>query len=260
MKNKLPIAASTLKRVAGNIFYPVLALGIILAVWATAAAIKGNPLVLPMPGEVLESFFTLGASEGFWRAVGMSLLRTLICFMISLAAAAVLAVLAALWKPVHKTLAPVVGFLRAAPTVAVILVLYAFMPGRMLAVAVGFLIAFPLLYAELYAALAGVDPELAEMAKVYRVHRSDIVTHLYLPAAADSLLASGGAALSLTLKVVVAAEILTSVAGSIGSEIKQASQIFEVTELFAWTLVAIVFSLALEGVIALARSAARRRT
>ena len=238
MKNKLPIAASTPKRVAGNIFYPVLALGIILAVWATAAAIKGNPLVLPMPGEVLESFFTLGASEGFWRAVGMSLLRTLICFLISLAAAAVLAVLAALWKPVHKTLAPVVGFLRAAPTVAVILVLYAFMPGRMLAVAVGFLIAFPLLYAELYAA----------------------VTHLYLPAAADSLLASGGAALSLTLKVVVAAEILTSVAGSIGSEIKQASQIFEVTELFAWTLVAIAFSLALEGVVALARSAKRRRT
>ena len=68
------------------------------------------------------------------------------------------------------------------------------------------------------------------------------------------------AALADSLVEIVAAEILTSVAGSIGSEIKQASQIFEVTELFAWTLVAIVFSLALEGAFALAGVAKRRRT
>lgn len=253
MKKPSPAATAMLKRVSSNVFYPLLAFGIVLAVWAIAAKVKDNPLVLPMPGVALERFFLLGGEEGFWSAVGWSLLRTFACFAVSLAAALLFAVLGALWKPVYKTVAPVIGFLRAAPTVAVILVLYAFLANRALAVVVGFLVAFPLLFAAFYGALTGVDGDLLEMLKIYKVSRWDTVRSIYVPAAADCLFKNGGATLSLTLKVVVAAEILTSVSDSIGMGIKVANSTFEIAYLLGWTLVAIAFSLALEGAFAIGR-------
>lgn len=253
MKKLSPAATAMLRRVASNVFYPLLAFGIVLAVWAIAAAAEGNPLVLPMPDVALRAFFRLGGEEGFWSAVGWSLLRTLICFAVSMAAALLFAVAAALWKPVYKTTAPIIGFLRAAPTVAVILVLYAFLANRTLAVVVGFLVAFPLMFAAFYGALTGVDPDLIEMLRIYKVGRRDVVCSLYVPAATDCLFKNGGATLSLTLKVVVAAEILTSVSDSIGMGIKVANSTFEIAYLLGWTLVAIAFSLALEGAFAIGR-------
>lgn len=251
MKKLSPAATAMTKRAVSNIFYPLLAFGIVLAVWATAAAVEGNPLVLPMPDVALRAFFRLGGEEGFWSAVGWSLLRTLICFAVSLAAALLFAVAGALWKPVYKTIAPIIGFLRAAPTVAVILVLYAFLANRTLAVVVGFLVAFPLLFAAFYGALTGVDPDLTEMLRVYKVGRRDTVRSLYIPAATDCLFKNGGATLSLTLKVVVAAEILTSVSDSIGMGIKVANSTFEIAYLLGWTVVAIVLSFLMEGLVTL---------
>lgn len=253
MRKLSATSTAVIKRVASNVFYPLLAFGIILAVWAIAAAVKDNALVLPMPDVALERFFLLGGEEGFWSAVGWSLLRTFVCFAVSLAAALLFAVLGALWQPVYKTVAPIIGFLRAAPTVAVILVLYAFLANRTLAVVVGFLVAFPLLFAALHGALTGVDGELVEMLKIYKVGKADVVKSLYVPAAADCLFKNGGATLSLTLKVVVAAEILTSVSDSIGMGIKVANSTFEIAYLLGWTLVAIAFSLALEGAFAIGR-------
>lgn len=253
MRKLSATSTAVIKRVASNVFYPLLAFGIILAVWEIAAAVKDNALVLPMPDVALERFFLLGGEEGFWSAVGWSLLRTFVCFAVSLAAALLFAVLGALGQPVYKTVAPIIGFLRAAPTVAVILVLYAFLANRTLAVVVGFLVAFPLLFAALHGALTGVDGELVEMLKIYKVGKADVVKSLYVPAAADCLFKNGGATLSLTLKVVVAAEILTSVSDSIGMGIKVANSTFEIAYLLGWTLVAIAFSLALEGAFAIGR-------
>ena len=47
------------KRIARNVIYPLIALGIVLAVWAIWATAKDNPLVLPMPSAVLARFFAL---------------------------------------------------------------------------------------------------------------------------------------------------------------------------------------------------------
>ena len=248
---KINVDKKTVKRIIENIAYPLAALGIVLAVWAICAKVKGNPLVLPMPSKVLARFFALGGEKGFWSSVGSSLLRTLICFAISFAAAMIFAVLGGLFKPLHKLIAPIVSLLRSAPTVAVILIFYAFMSSNAMSVAVGFLIAFPILYSSIYSAIVGVDKELLEMAKVYKVKPADVAFGIYLPSIAPCLFDTSKSTLSLTLKVVVAAEILACVSKSIGGKIQTANATFEIEYLLAWTLVAIVFGFALEGVVAL---------
>lgn len=79
-----------------------------------------------MPSAVLARFFA-GGEKGFWASVGSTLLRTLICFVNSFAIAMLLAVLGGIFTPLHRVISPIVSLCCSAPTVAVILVFYAFM-------------------------------------------------------------------------------------------------------------------------------------
>jgi len=245
MKNK------TIKNIISNILYPIIAVGLILAIWAIIAKIKNNALVLPMPDVVLEKFFVLGVEEGFWRSVGTSLLRTLICFISSFAIALLLSAIAGILKPLHKVISPMITILRAAPTVAVILVMYAFVGNETMAIVVGFLIAFPIMYSAFYGSIVEVDKDLIEMANVYKVSPMNKIFYIYLPTITPTLFDTSKSTLSLTLKIIIASEILTNVAGSIGGKIQVAYASFEISYLLAWTLIAIVFSFVLEIIVSL---------
>ncbi len=240
----------TIKILINNVLYPLLAMGIVLAVWAIWASVSNNPLTLPMPDVVLKRFFTLGAEKGFWVSIGWTLLRTIGCFAISFLLALLFGAIGGMFKPFNKVLSPIVSFLRAAPTVAVIYILYAFMKNEWMAIMVGFLIAFPIMYSAFYSAIVGVDKDLIEMAKVYKISPKNKVISIYLPSITPTLFDTSKSTLSLTLKVIIAAEILTSVAKSIGGKVQSAYAAFEVDYLLAWTLVAIVFSFVLEGIVA----------
>jgi len=250
MKNlRTKIDKKTVKRIVENIVYPLVAFGIALAVWAIVAHVKDNALVLPMPDVVLARFFKLGGEDGFWLAVLASILRTLIAFLTSFAFALLFAAIGGVFSPFHKIVSPLVTILRAAPTVAVILIMYAFVRNETMAIVVGFLIAFPIMYSAFYSAIAGVDKDLVEMAKIYNVSPLNRVRFVYLPSIANTLFDTSKSTLSLTFKVVVAAEILTSVARSVGGKIQTAYASFEVAYLLAWTIVAIVFSFVLEWIV-----------
>lgn len=252
-KPELKFDKKTVKRIVENVCYPLVAFGLVLAIWAIVAKVKDNPLVLPMPDVVIERFFKLGGEEGFWLAVCASILRTLISFVTSFVIALLFASLGGILKPFHRVTSPIVTILRAAPTVAVILIMYAFVHNETMAIVVGFLIAFPIMYSAFYTAIVGVDKDLVEMAKLYNVSPINRVRFVYLPSIANTLFDTSRSTLSLTFKVVVAAEILTSVAKSVGGKIQTAYASFEVAYLLAWTMIAIVFSFVLEGVVALAK-------
>lgn len=246
---KIKADKKKVKSILANIFYPLLSLAIALGIWAIAAAVKDNPLVLPMPDIVIERFFKLWSVQGFWLNIGKTLLRTVLCFGISFVLSLLFAALGGLFKPFHKVISPFVTFLRSVPTVAAILVLYAFFANCELAFIIGFLIAFPIMYSAFYSAVTGVDKDLIEMAKIYKVSAVNRVTSIYLPSIADCLFDTSKSTLSLTLKVIVAAEILTFVPSSVGMSIQTAYASFEIEYLLAWTLVAIVMSFVLEAVV-----------
>ena len=234
-----------------NIFYPVLALAIVLAVWAIASRAYNKPILLPEPGIVLKTFFNLFGEKYFWINMGYSFLRTIICFSISFIIAILLASLGNVWKPINKVLAPIILIIRAVPTVAVILVFYAFMANKTLAIVVGFLISFPVLYSAFYSAIENVDKDLLEMAKIYKVRPIDKIFSIYFPTITPILFDMSKSTLSLTFKVIVAAEILTAIPQSIGERIKFESNLFDMPYLLAWTISSIVLAFVLEGIVAL---------
>lgn len=237
------------KKIIENVAYPLISLVLVLGIWWIVSAVKDKPLVLPAPDKVIVEFFKLFGGVSFWRSVGLSLLRTVICFAISFVMAFAVAVVAGLWTPIHKVMSPIISILRSAPTLAIILIMMLWLDGQTAPAFVGFLIAFPLLYQGIYTAIVGVDKDLVEMAKFYKVKPRDIIFGLYAPEIAPQVFDVSKSTLSLTLKVIIASEVLTYAKDSIGIEMQKANQAFDVAVLLGWTLVAILLSFVFEGIV-----------
>ena len=237
------------KKIIENVAYPLISLVLVLGIWWIVSAVKDKPLVLPAPDKVIVEFFKLFGGVSFWKSVGLSLLRTVICFAISFVMAFAVAVVAGLWTPIHKVMSPIISILRSAPTLAIILIMMLWLDGQTAPVFVGFLIAFPLLYQGIYTAIVGVDKDLVEMAKFYKVKPRDIVFGLYAPEIAPQVFDVSKSTISLALKVIIASEVLTYAKDSIGLEMQKANQAFDVAVLLGWTLVAILLSFVFEGIV-----------
>lgn len=236
-----------------NLVYPLLAVGLLLSVWSITAVAVDKPIIMPSVRVVAQRFGELFSSTGFWSAVGGTLLRSLLSYVISFVLAFALAILAAFALPLHRIMSPLVTVLRAAPTMAIILLAMLWLDYQEAPVLIGFLVSFPLLYASLYSAISSVDGELLEMAKVFHVATRDRVTKIYLPAIAPATFDSLKSTVSLNLKVVIAAEVLAQTKQSIGVQMQRASIIFDVDVLLGWTVLAIILSFLAEGILALAK-------
>ena len=150
----------------------------------------------------------------------------------------------------HRFLSPIVTVLQAAPTMAVILLAVVWLDNSEVPLLIGFLICFPLLYNACRSAITGVDRELTEMAAIYRMRPLDKLTGIYIPCVLPAVLDGARSAVSLCVKVVIAAEVLAQTTGSIGVEMQRESAAFEVARLLAWTVIAIAMSFAFEGIVA----------
>lgn len=244
------------KNLIANVLYPLLAAGIVCGVWAIVAAAVDKPIIMPSLGAIAQKFVALFSSKGFWGAVGGTLLRALLSFVYSFVFAAALALLAIFVKPVFRLLSPLVTVLRAAPTMAIILLAMLWLDYDDAPVLIGFLVTFPLLYSAFYTAVSGVDKDLLEMARAFGIGGKDKIFKVYLPhivpAAFDSLKSN----VSLNLKVVIAAEVLSQTKKSIGVEMQRANIVFDVDVLLAWTVVAILLSFVAEGIFVLLKKLA----
>ena len=237
------------KKIIGNVAYPLIALILVLAVWWIVAAVKDKPLIFPTPDKVVVEFFGLFSGKSFWTSVGWTVLRTVASFLLSFVIAFIMAALGGLFKPIHRVMSPIVSIFRSAPTLAIILIIMLWLDGQRAPIIIGFLIAFPILYQAIYTAITGVDKELVEMAKLYKVKPLDVVFGLYSPEIAPAVFDVSRSTISLTLKVVIAAEVMTYAKGSIGLEMQKANLSFDVAVLLGWTVLAIVLSFVFEGIV-----------
>ena len=137
---------------------------------------------------------------------------------------------------------------RAFPTLVVALWLILFVNSRLVACLVTALVVLPTLYTELTALLSEIDPDLVEMAKLYRVPKTRMIGRFFVPVVLPSAVRIAGAGLSLNLKLMVAAEVLAQTANSLGGMMNLAKIYLETAELLALLLITVCTGLLFEGI------------
>lgn len=241
-----------------NIFSPLLSLAIFIAVWQIVAEIVDIEIILPTPIEALKQLAALAVSKEFWTAVSGTLGRAMLSFAISMGAALALAALSTFFKPISRLLSPLVIITRAMPTMSVILLSLIWFTSQITPLFIAFLIIFPTLFTAFYSSFTEIDGDLIEMAKVYKVGWRQKLTKLYLPAIYPSFFDAVRSAVSLNIKLVIAAEVLAYTKESMGVMMQFSKAYLETASLFAWTIAAVALSYLLEMLVALIKKSVVR--
>lgn len=233
-----------------NIIASAAALLLMWLTWIIAAAIVKNEYLIPPFAQSIEQFFNLFTLPFFWEALGWTILRTVIAFIISFAVAALCAVIAARFKSFAAFMRPIVAVFRSLPTMAVLLLILVWTTPRTAPVVVAFLVLFPICYSQLSEGIAEVDSELLQMVKVYNVKKTKVLTNVYLSRLAPQLIEQTGANLSFGIKLIISAEVMASTYTALGGMMSEAA-IYSLPRLAALTLFAVLFGIVVEVVFSL---------
>lgn len=220
-----------------------------LGVWQLAAMAVDLELLLPTPLAVWHSLVDLAGTEEFWLSALLTLLRVFAGLLGGTLLGALMAFLTHFCPWANLLLSPAVRVVRATPVVSFILLVYLWVTRANIPGVIAGLMVLPVIWGSLTAGLAAVDGQLLEMARAYRFSRGKTLRLIYLPSLRPHFISGFLTAFGLAWKSGVAAEVICPPRYAIGSRIQRARLALETPELFAWTLVIIALSLALETVL-----------
>lgn len=243
------------KKILEELLFPIAAVAAVLAVWCIAAAVTGNKLILPTPKQAaveLIRYFTLAE---FYLSLAATVARSLVAFALAALMSALTASVAQICRPLKLFLRTLVGILRSIPTISIILLLIIWTNSTLTPILVALVVVYPTLFASITAALEGIDPALEETAKIYAVSLPKKLIKIYAPLVAPNFLENAASAISLNLKLVIAAEVLSQTVGSIGLMMQLSQMYFETGRLLALTVAVVAVAAILEGLVRLIKRA-----
>ena len=217
-----------------------------LAVWQCAAMAVGQEVFLVSPVQALRTLLQLLPQAEFWQRVAFSSGRILLGFGLGVLVSVVLAVAAQTWYAADILLAPVLQLVKATPVASFIILALVWVRGSSLSVLISFLMVLPVLYGAVRTGIQSTDPQLLEMAKVFRLPLGRRLRAIWLPAVLPAFRQGCSTALGICWKSGVAAEVIGLPNGSIGDALYRAKITLSTGELFAWTFVIILLSAGFE--------------
>ena len=220
-----------------------------LAVWQAAAVAVHRDFLLASPMQVARTLVTLLPTADFWGTVGWSLGRIALGFTGAAVLGAVLAISAAAWPVARALWEPAIAAIRSAPVVSFIILLLLWTDSSHLPVFTSLLMVLPVMYANVIQGIAQRDPQMLEAAQVFRVPFRRRLVAIDIPAALPFIAAACRVGVGLAWKSGVAAEVIGVATGSIGERLYEAKVFLSSTDLFAWTIVIVVLSVACERLL-----------
>ncbi len=218
-----------------------------LSVWQIAAFCVDRSYFLPTVPETAKALLNVLLSEDFIPVASATLLRVLSGLLLGTAAGALLALLAHKHRLVYNLLFPALSVIKATPIASIIILLWISLNGNTLSVFVAFLMVLPIIWQNLYDGFASVDKDLLELSRSYEFSYFKRLRILILPSLKEYFIPAFITSVGLAFKSEIAAEIIAGVKSSVGQMIYGAKDAYDTAAVFAWTLVGIFFSIALES-------------
>ena len=223
------------KRLLFNLIQAVVLFAVAIAIWYVAAAVVNSELILPQPHEVLIITLSLLGKGSTYVALLYTLLRAIVAFAFSLGVAVGLILFTGCYSTGKFVVDAIVTFLRALPTIAVILITLILFNSFITPVIVAFLVVFPVIFGTLDRTLIH-NAKLMDLCKVYHVKPLKKVKLVLLPLICQDLTAIVKENLPLCIKIVVAGEVLALPLAGIGRQMYVAKVNLDTANVVALTV------------------------
>ena len=220
-----------------------------MAVWYLAALRLDNPLLLPTPAQVLRCLGNMMVTSVFWQTAAVSIGRILLGVLCAVTLGTVLAVLTEKSRLLHTLIAPAMTAMQATPVASFTILVLIWVDRDYVPVLICAMMGLPIVWSGVGSGIRMTDPQLLEMARVYRLPRGRTLRRIWIPSVMPFFRTACSSALGLGWKAGIAAEVLTVPKRSIGRMISESKLYLLTEELFAWTLAVIVLSLLLQRIM-----------
>ena len=218
-------------------------------VWQLAAMAMGNPLLLPGPVQVLVRLGQLMGEAAFWQTTLVSIGRVLLGVLLGIALGTLLAVLTSASRFADMLVAPAMTAIQATPVASFAILVLIWLNRDFVPVLICVLMVLPVIWNSVGSGIRMTDPQLLEMAKVYRLSPVLRLRRIWVPSVLPVFRAACINALGLGWKAGIAAEVLTVPKRSIGRMISEGKLYVMTEDMFAWTLMVVALSLLLQRIM-----------
>ena len=209
----------------------------------------GTSLLLPSPAETFLRLRQLLGDPSFYSIIGHTFLRIFSGFLLGTAAGCILSGLTAFSSLLYRFFALPMNAIKSTPVASFVILALVWIKGENLSTFIAFLMVLPVIWQSVHTGLGSADPELLEMARVYRFSRGKKLRYLYLPAALPYLISAMRVGLGFSWKSGIAGEVIAIPSQAIGTQLYNAKIYLDMPGLFAWTIVIILLSAAIEQVV-----------
>ena len=237
---------STMRRILLKILKVCVPIAVYILIWQLLSMLVGSRLLLlPSPLDTLRAMKEIVISEAGWRSIGMTVLRILCGYFLGCAVGVALAALTSHFRVFDWLLKPMRSLIKTTPITSFALILLVSIVSGIVPVIVAMIVVVPMIWQTTEEAIRNRNVQLAEMSAVY-LRPWQKLRYVSLPQILPQFFASASTALGFAWKAVITAEILALPKLGIGRQMQFHKIHIEIPELFAWTLLVIILSVALE--------------
>lgn len=219
--------------------------GAILGVW-WALALGVPHYILPGPVRVWNSLLQISANGDLWSNLGITLGRVGAGFILATVIGLPLGILFGANRRLGEFFEPVIPVMNTVSSaIWAIFAIIWFGVSNATTVFVVFMTAMPLIITNVWQGTRTVSADFIELAHVLRMPSWKVMVKIYLPTILPYFFSGARLAFGFGWRVSLVAETLGSSSG-VGYRLRQAADLIQTDQVFAWTLTLVVMMAALE--------------
>ena len=224
--------------------YLVIIAGIIcfILLWEAMSGKYGNDIVLPSIFSIFSELKRIIFSDFFYLNLQSSFSRCAEALFFSVFSAILLGITGFNRKIPGILFSSFSGFLKAAPVIAMIVLILIWFPKEKAPVIIAFMISFSIVYDTVVNSIEDLYTGKRELISIYHINRKNRVLYFYFPVLVDRLLGIMGSVTGLIIKTVIAGEIYSQPKYGIGSQILSEKMNLNTAGVIAWILIVVALS------------------
>lgn len=209
---------------------------LVVAAWWVLSGTSEN-FYFPPLSKIFDKIIFQATEGALWENVLFSMINFIIGFVVAGIAGILFGILLGSLRRVRVAVSPLLDFMRSMPQIALVpVVIMAFGIGpQPKAFLIGFICFWPILLNTIDG-VRGLNPQLLEVAKAYRIPYPVYLMRMVLPATLPTIMAGMRIAIGLGVVMMVVSEMYSSTRG-IGFYILQSQESYRITDVWAGTIV-----------------------
>ena len=220
-------------------------LGVIVGIW-WLASLRIPHYILPGPPRVYDAFGLIIGNGDLWVNLGITLERVCIGFALAAMVSVPLGIMLGAIRRLGEFFEPVLPVLNTVSSAiwAIFAILW-FGISNATTIFVVFMTAMPLIITNVWQGTRSVNVDFIELAHTLRMPRRKVMVKIYLPTILPYFFSGARLAFGFGWRVSLVAETLGASSG-VGYRLRQAADLIQTDQVFAWTITMIAMMAALE--------------